>query len=132
MPEKLVVQATVPERKDKDGKIIQKAIGPFNITVETGTTAAELIQLFGDAAVKSNSEDSWIVTLQSNMRSGMRRGETQAQLQARLGSAKMGVSSRGGKADPEQAYLALLASATPEEQKKMIAELVKKAASTNK
>ncbi len=128
MPEKLVIQANVPEKKDKDGNVIQKAIGPYNLTVETGSTAAESIALFGDAAVKSNADDAWIVTLQGNMRSGMKKGETQEQLQARLGSAKMGVSNKGGKVDPEQAYLAMFASATPQKQAEMLAELKKKAA----
>lgn len=119
---KLVVQATVPE-KVKDGKVVQVAIGPFTIEVETGGTAAELISMFGDAAVKSNAESNWVVTLQSNMRSGMKRGETQAQLQARLGQAKMGVAQAGAKIDPAQAYLAMFASATPEKQKEMLKEL---------
>jgi hypothetical protein len=129
MPEKLVITANVPEKKDKDGNIVQKAIGPFNLTVSTGATAAESIALFGDAAVKSNADDSWVVTLQSNMRSGMKRGESQEQLQARLGVAKMGISNKGGKIDPEQAYLAMFASATPQKQAEMLAELKKKASS---
>lgn len=126
--EKLTVQASVPEKKDKDGKIIQKAIGPYSISVDTGSTAEEQIKMFGDAAVKSNSEDAWTITLQSTMRSGMKRGETQEQLQARLGTAKMGVSNKGVRVDPEQAYLAMYTSATPQRQAEMIAELKKKGA----
>jgi len=128
MPETLKVQATVPEKKDKDGKVVQAQVGPFTIKVQTGATAAESIQMFGDEAVKSNSDSNWIITLQSNMRSGMKKGETQEQLQARLGSAKMGVTQRGAVIDPVQAYLAQFASATPEKQAQMLAELKARAA----
>ena len=58
----------------------------------------------------------------------MRRGETPEQIQLRLKDAKMGVASKGAKVDPVQAYLAQFQTATPEEQKKMLAELQKRAA----
>jgi hypothetical protein len=128
MSEKMKVQATVPEKKDANGVVTQKAIGPFTIEVETGTTAEELIQKFGSEAVKTNAESNWTVTIQSNMRSGMKKGETQEALQARLGSAKMGVAQKGVVVDPIQAYLAQFASATPEKQKAMLAELQARAA----
>ena len=124
--EKLVVVAKVPEKK-KDGRVIQKQLGPVSITVQTGSTAAELIQMFGDKAVKSNSDANWVVTLQSNIRSRLIKGENAAQIQEALGSAKMGVSVKGAKVDPVQAYLALFASASPEKQKEMLRELQTKA-----
>lgn len=130
MPEKMKVQATVPEKKDATGKVTQKQIGPFTIEVDTGVTGAECISLFGDEAVKTNAESNWTVTLQSNMRSGMKKGETQAQLQARLGGAKMGVAQKGVVVDPVQAYIAKFQSATPAEQAKMLAELKAKAATS--
>ena len=126
--EKLIVEANVPEKKDKDGKVIQKAIGPFQVSVDTGTTAAEQIQLFGDKAVKSNADANWVVTLQSNMRSNMKKGQTNAQIQAALAGAKMGVAVKGAKIDPIQAYMAMFATATPEKQKEMLKELSAKAA----
>jgi len=122
MSEKLQVQATVPERKEGD-KIVQPKVGPFTIDVVTGASAAELIQMFGDEAVKSNAESNWVVTLQSNMRAGMKKGESQAALQARLGGAKMGVAARGVVVDPKQAFLTMFATASPEEKKKLLAEL---------
>ena len=126
--EKLIVEANVPEKKDKDGKVIQKAIGPFQVSVDTGTTAAEQIQLFGDKAVKSNADANWVVTLQSNMRSNMKKDQTNAQIQAALAGAKMGVAVKGAKIDPIQAYMAMFATATPEKQKEMLKELSAKAA----
>ena len=126
--EKLIVEAKVPEKKDASGKVTRKQLGPVQITVQTGSTAAELIQMFGDKAVKSNSDANWVVTLQSNIRSRLIKGENAAQIQAALGSAKMGVAVKGAKVDPVQAYLALFASASPEKQKEMLRELQTKAA----
>lgn len=120
--EKLQVTATVPAKDDKP------QIGPFTITVDTGSDANELIAMFGPEAVKTNAENNWVVTLQANMRAGMKRGETQEALQARLGSAKMGVAQKGVKVDPVQVYLAQFAAATPEKQAEMLAELQARAA----
>ena len=127
MPEKLVVEAKVPEKKEGD-KVVRKQIGPVQISVETGATAAEMIQMFGDKAVKSNADANWTVTIQSNIRARLLKGETQEQIQAALGSAKMGVAVKGAKVDPVQAYLAMFASASPEKQKEMLKDLQAKAA----
>lgn len=123
MSEVMKVQAMVPEKKDKDGKIVQKQLGPATIEVQTGVTAKESIELFGDEAVKTNAESNWTVTLQSNIRGGLKKGETQAQIQARLGGAKMGVAQKGAVIDPVQAFLALYASATPERRKELLGEM---------
>lgn len=123
MSEKMSVTAQKPENKRKG----TPQLGPATITVETGATAAEMIKMFGDEAVKTNANANWVVTLQSNIRSGLERGETQEQMQARLGTAKMGVAQKGVKVDPKQAYLAVFQSATPEKQAEMIKELTAKA-----
>ena len=123
----LIVEAKVPEKKEGD-KVIAKQIGPVSITVQTGETAEEMIKMFGEKAVKSNADANWVVTLQSNIRSRLKKGETAEQIQAALGSAKMGVAVAGSKVDPIQAYLAMFASATPEKQKEMLKELQTKAA----
>lgn len=128
MAEKLTVTATVPEKKDAKGNVTQKKIGPYSISVDCPNTAAEMIKMYGDEAVKTNATANWVVTLQSNMRAGMKKGETPEQLQARLAQAKMGVSQKGVKVDPKQAFLAEFAAATPEQQAKMLAELQAKAA----
>ena len=124
----MTVTAQVPEKKDAEGKVIQVAVGPYSISVQTGDTAEEMIKLFGSEAVKSNAEDAWTVTLQAAMRSGMKKGENQKTLQDRLGTAKMGVSNKGVKVDTQQIWLAQYATATLEDQKKMVAELTARAA----
>ena len=128
MPEKMVVEATVPERKDASGKIVQQKVGPYTLSVETGVTAEESIKMFGPDPVKTNSDANWRVVLQGNMRGGMKKGESQAQLQARLGAAKMGVAAKGIKVDPIEAYAAMFMAGTPAEQKKMMEDLMKRAA----
>jgi len=125
--EKLTVTARVPAKKEGD-KVVRAEIGPVSITVDTGSTAEEMIQMFGDGAVKSNADANWVVTLQSNIRARLLRGETQEQIQAGLGTAKMGVAVKGAKVDPVQAYLAMFASATPQKQAEMLKELQRKAA----
>jgi hypothetical protein len=129
--ENITVTAKVPEKKEGD-KVVRAQIGPITISVQTGSTAAEMIQLFGDKAVKSNADANWVVTLQSNIRARLLKGETIEQIQAALGTAKMGVALKGDKVDPIQAYMAMYAVATPEKQKEMIAELTKKAAAAKK
>jgi len=123
MSEKMTVTAKIPANKEKG----TSELGPASVTVNTGATAKEMIQMFGDEAVKSNSNANWTVTVASAIRSGLKRGETQKQLQERLGGAKMGVATKGVKVDPVQAYLALLDAASPEEQAKMIADVQERA-----
>lgn len=124
MAEKMQVSAKVPANKEKG----TPEMGPATIEVETGSSAKEMIEMFGDEAVKSNADANWRVTLQSNIRAGLKRGETQEQIQERLKTAKMGVAAQGAKVDPVQAYLAEFQNATPERQQQMLAELQKRAA----
>ena len=97
----LQVTARVPANKEKG----TPELGPVTITVKTGENAVESIKMFGDEAVKSNSDENWIVTRQGNIISGLRRGETAEQMQARIGGAKMGVAAAKAQADPKQAWL---------------------------
>ena len=120
---KLQVTAQVPEKKDAEGNIIQKAIPPATIEVEYGETATESIQMFGEEPMNSNAFANWKVTLQNNIRSGLKRGETQEQLQARLGGSKMGVAATKTQVDPEASYKAKFQAADPKERQRMIKEL---------
>ena len=124
----LSVSAQVPANKEKG----TPQLGPVTVTVQTGETAAEKIQMFGDEAVSTNSDANWVVTLQSNIRNGLKKGETQAKIQARLSDAKMGVSTKGATVDPTQAYQAQFLAASAEDQVKMIKELQKRAAELKK
>jgi len=129
---KVQVVAQVPEKKDKEGKITQKALGPATVEVDYGETAEESIKMFGDEPMNSNAFANWRVTLQSNIRSNLKAGLDLKAIQTKLGQAKMGVAQAGVKIDPVQAYIARFASETPEGQQKMLAELKNRAAEAGK
>lgn len=128
MSTSLQVTAKIPANAKKG----TPQLGPATVTVSSGATAKELIEMFGDEAVRTNAVANWIITLQSGIRAGLVKGETQEQMQARLGSAKMGISNKGVVVDPEKAYTAQFMAATPEDQDKMIKELIKRAAEIKK
>ena len=129
MPEKLTVTAKVPAKKAVGDKPATPELGPCTVIVGTGKDSAEMIQMFGSEAVKTNAEASWIITLQSNIRGGLKKGETPDQIALRLKDAKMGIAQKGTQIDPVQAYLAKFQGATPAEQQKMLADLKQRAAS---
>lgn len=94
-----------------------------SVKISIPETIEEAVSLYGANAVLSNALANWRITLQGNIRAALARGMSAQEIQERLASAKMGVSMRGPKADPVQAFLAKFASATPEDQKRMLAEL---------
>lgn len=98
------------------------------ISIDFPETLEEAVAAYGAEAVLTNALSSWRVALQSNIRGGLDRGETQEQIQERLAGAKMGVAVRGAKVDPIQAFMAQFASATPDKQKELLAEIQKRAA----
>jgi len=118
---KELVSAKVPA---KDNKPEMTA----TIEVQVPETVEEAIKAYGGDAVLSNALANWRVTLQANIRGGLRRGESPKQIQERLKDAKMGVAIKGTKMDPVQAFLAKFQASTPEDQKKLLAELQKRAA----
>lgn len=120
---KVEITATVPANPDKG---IPKELSG-TIQVDYPESGKELLEAYGDEAVLSNAFANWRVTLQSNIRAGLKKGETQEQIQARLANAKMGVATSGVRVDPKQAFLAMFASASPEERKALLAELRSKA-----
>jgi len=121
---KEIVSAKVP-RNEKKG-IVKDLVASVEIPMPE--TVEEAIKAYGGEAVLSNAIANWRVTLQSNIRGGLKRGETPQQIQERLKDAKMGVSVKGAKIDPVQAFLAKFQSSTPKDQKKLLAELQKRAA----
>lgn len=125
---KITIEAQVPEKKDASGTITQKQLGPVSLSVDWAESLKEAEAMFGAEALLTNALANWTVTLQSNMRAHLKKGENQLQIQTALGNSKMGVAASGSKVDPKQAYLALFATATPEEQAKLLQELKEKAA----
>jgi len=119
------VSAKVPANEKKG----TKELGPVAIAVNYAETLDEGKEMFGDEAILSNAFANWKVTLQSAIRTGLKQGLSQAEIQAKLGEAKMGTALRTSrKVDPETAWLAKYQSATPAERKKMRQDLERKAA----
>jgi len=121
--EKKQVTAEVPERKDAQGQVTQAQLGPVTVEVPFPETFEEAQKWSNAEAILSNAFANWRVTLQANIRSALKRGETPEEIQSRLSGAVLGVAQTGGKIDVESAFKAKFASATPEEKKKLIAQL---------
>jgi hypothetical protein len=117
------ITATVPPNEEAGTEEMTASI-----TVDYAETVEEAVRLYGAEALLTNAFANWRITLQANIRNGLKGGEDQAAIQARLGSAKMGVPQRGIRNNPVQAYLARFQAATPEQQKAMLAELQARAA----
>ena len=120
---KISVSALVPEKKDAQGVVVTKQLGPVTVEVNYGENAVESIKMFGDEALNSNAFANWRVTLQANIRGGLKRGVAPAEIIKNLADAKMGVAVTGTKVDAEAAFKAKFLAANPEERKKMIQQL---------
>jgi len=114
----LQVSAKVPENKEKGIAAMEATV-----TVQCPEDLAEAEKAYGGDAVLSNAIANWKVTLQANIRGALKRGEAIESIATRLASAKMGVAQIGGQVDAEAAFKAKFLAATPEDRKKMIAQL---------
>ena len=120
---KIAVSALVPEKKNAQGVVVTKQLGPVTVEVNYGENAAESIKVFGDEAVNSNAFANWRVTLQANIRGGLKRGVAPVEIIKNLADAKMGVAVAGTKMDTEAAFKAKFLASNPEDRKKMIQQL---------
>ena len=122
MPKVLKVTAKDPGLEK--GKKVREP-SSATIEVQTGETAKESIDLFGDEAVLSNSNANWVVTLQGGVRRMLVAGKSQAEIQKEIGGSKMGVSRVRGDsgATTKAKYIAMYKAASPEDKAKLLAEL---------
>ena len=125
---KIQITAQVPEKKDALGKVIQKRLGPAIVSIDYGESATESTKMFGEESMNSNALANFKVTVQSGIRTALKAGLDQVAIQAKFAAAKMGVATSGGGVDSIQVYMATFASATPQQQAEMIADLKKRAA----
>jgi hypothetical protein len=84
---------------------------------------AEAKTAYGANAILSNFLSNFVVTVQAAIRGCLEKGIVGPALQAQLGTMKPGVARTRAAVDPKQAFMALYQSATPEERKKLLAEL---------
>jgi len=89
MPKILKVSATDPGKVK--GEQVREARSA-TIEVQTGETAKESINMFGDEAVHTNSNANWVVTIQGGIRRLLIAGKSQDEIQKEIGETKMGVS----------------------------------------
>lgn len=121
--EKKQVSALVPERKDSEGNVTQAQLGPVTVEVDWPENLEEAKNVLGEEVILSNAFANGRVTIQAGIRSALKRGEAEQEIIDRYKGWKLGVAQAGGKVDVESAFKAKFASATPEERKKMIAQL---------
>jgi len=119
MPKVLKVSAKDPGMEK--GKKVRE---PSSATIElqTGETAKESIEMFGDEPVLSNANANWVVTIQGGIRRMLAAGKSQAEIQKEIGSSKMGVS-RARTADPQAAIKKQWATWSPEQRAAFIKEM---------
>ena len=117
------ITAQVPEKKDAEGKVTQKAIPATTILVNFPETVDEAIDWCGEESLLSNAFANFRVTLQGNLRNSLKSGLSAEQCQDKLGNAVMGTAVAGTRVDPQAAFIAKFKMATPEEQAEMLAKL---------
>ncbi len=117
------VTAKVPEKKDKEGKIVQVALGATTIAIPYGDTVEESIKMFGGEPMNTNAFSNWKVIIQSWIRVRKIAGDSDEAIQKAALDRKMGIAATGGKVDPQAAYKAMFQAADPKEQAKMLEEL---------
>lgn len=112
------VSAKVPIKEGRNKKELS-AVAFVNFTDKLD----EAVEMYGEEAILSNCFANWRVTLQSNIRTSLIAGMSEADIQAKLKDAKMGVAQAGARVDAQTAYIAKFKMATEPEQAKMLAEL---------
>ena len=120
MPKVIEVSATDP---GKEKGVQVREASTAKIEVQTGETALEAIELFGDEAVLSNAVANWVVTLQSGIRRMLVAGKSQEEIQKEVGDSKMGVSRAKTGVSAQTAIKKKWAGWSSEERAAFIKEL---------
>ena len=119
MPKVLKVGATDPGKVK--GEQVRKP-SSATIEIQTGETAKEAIEMFGDEAVLTNANANWVVTVQGGIRRMLVAGSSQEDIQKAVGDTKMGVS-RVKSADHTVAIKKQWANWSPEQRAQFIKDL---------
>lgn len=92
------------------------------VSINTGGTAKEAIEMFGDDAVISNANANWTVTVQAGMRRLLKAGKKQDEVQAAFEGAKMGIAL-ARVSDPTGAILAKWPTMNEQERTEFLKKL---------
>lgn len=94
------------------------------VSVDTGATAKESVEMFGDDAVNSNANANWTVTIQAGIRRLLKTGKSPEECQAAYTGAKMGVAL-ARVSDPTAAILAKWPTMNEEQRTDFLKKLKK-------
>ena len=94
-----------------------------SISYDFGATVAESVELFGEEVVLSNFTKSAVILAQGVIRRSVGSGLSEAQIQERFTTWKVGVAAQRVAQDPMVAAAASFAGKTPEEQAAYVKEL---------
>ena len=121
MTEQMSIEAKVPANEKKG----TPQIGPVTVAVTTGSTAKEMIEMFGDEPVKSNANAHWTVTVQAGIRRDLSAGKSEKEIQTKYASAKMGVAAARTTGVTIDAIKAAWPTMSAEDKKTLLADLQK-------
>lgn len=100
------------------------------VTIDVPETLDEAVKVYSPEAILTNAMANFVITIQSNIRGALKRKEAPEAMQTRLADTKMGIAaSKAGSVDTKAAWLAEYAAATPDQKKKMKADLMAEAES---
>lgn len=111
----------------KASKEIEGVLKESSILFDYGESLAEAQARFGDEVVFSNFKRSANITAQAAMRRLMEAGKSQEEIVTAMAAWKPGVSL-DRQVDPVKALMGKFATLTPEEQTKIIEDLMAKQA----
>lgn len=119
------VTAQVPEKKDAEGVVTQKGLGPATVIIDFPDSFEEALGWCSEEAMLSNAFANFRVSpIQSLIRTALKAGKTADQIQEEAEKIVMGVARQGGgKIDVQAAYIAKFRTSTPEVQAEMLAKL---------
>jgi hypothetical protein len=117
------IEAKLPKNEKKgrpaDKNGIAKVMFP-DYKADADAALEEAKKAYGSMAILTNAFSNATVTIQAGIRSCLEKG---SDIQTKFAGWKLGVATAKAVVDPKAAFMAMFQSATPEERKKMLAEL---------
>ena len=119
------VTAQVPEKKDAEGVVTQKGLGPVTVIIDYPESFEEALGWCSEEAMLSNAFANFKVSpIQALIRTSLKAGKTADQIQEEAEKIVMGVARQGGgPVDVQAAFIAKFRTSTPEEQAAMLDNL---------
>lgn len=116
MPEVIRVNAKAP-------KVDKENPPEATIELETGATAQELIELYGDEPVKTNALSKFVIKIQDRIRKLLEAGKTQDEIQATLADMRMDTVTRMPGMSKKDKVQKLYSEMSAEDRKELLKAL---------